>query len=50
MRAAPQPRPARVGNQVVTRYVRKSDGTPVAGLSETWPLQGVEGGFIPPPS
>jgi hypothetical protein len=39
-----------VGKQVVSRYVRKSDGTPVASLSETWHLMGVEGGFDPPPS
>jgi hypothetical protein len=39
-----------VGHQVRSRYVRKSDGTPVAGLSETWHLMGVEGGFDPPPS
>jgi hypothetical protein len=39
-----------VGDQVVTRYVYKSDGSPVPGLGEIFHHQGIEGGFIPPPS
>jgi hypothetical protein len=36
-----------IGGQVRTRYVNKSDGSPVAGLGETWHL-GKTSGFDPP--
>jgi hypothetical protein len=37
-----------LGAQVVTQTIRRSDGSPVAGIPETFHLQGVEGGFIDP--